>query len=58
VIHGQLNISSVDAREMDLYRKALAQEILRNDGVLTRHLREVIANMPPPPDPFWAEVTL
>ena len=54
MIYGQLNVTNI-AREMDLYREALAQEILRNDGVLTRHLREVIANMPPPPDLFWKE---
>ena len=55
MIHGQLNLSDVMAREADLYREALAQNILRNDNFLIRYFEKIVAEMPPPPDPFWKE---
>jgi hypothetical protein len=53
VIYGQLNI--VDSMVRNLYGEALKENMRLTDGVLTRYFKEVVANMPPPPDPFWKE---
>jgi hypothetical protein len=56
MIHGQLNI--VDNIVRNLYGDALKKNMTDNNGVLHRYFTEVLANMPPPPDPFWNEVSL
>ena len=46
-------ISDAMATDAAAYREAIASNIRDNDGYLTKHFKKIVAEMPPPPDPFW-----
>ena len=55
MIHGQLNLSDVMAKYDHLFREEIRRNIEMTDGVLMRHIKDMLAGLPAPPDPFWKE---